>query len=297
MVRMMTLRTTTRWRAPASVPVTALLSGCLLLSEPPPLEGEEGGPAPLDGWIDVAARNTTVCALQDGGELWCGDSPETLVLNSRGPFTHVSQGAVDSLCGVYEGGRLFCADGIADAFELEGPYRAVSGGGDAGCGLLEDGRATCWPEASEMAGPFTAVGAGDRFACGIRLSSSGLTCWGIDDLVFEEPLSDVPAGAYRQVETTDSVGCALTTTNDVTCWGYDSYGLTDGPPAGEIYTRIALADDAGCALTLGGAMKCWGRSSPLIESQIPQDVTVRWIDLAPDGGGCVIDSLSQLHCW
>lgn len=288
-----TPRTTGRWLAPTM----ALLSGCLLLSEPPPLEGEDGGPAPLDGWIDVAARGVTVCALQEGGSLWCGDSPQTLVLNARGPFTHISQGAFDSLCGVYADGRLFCADGIADAFELEGPYRAVSGGGDAGCGLLGDGRATCWPEASEVSGPFAAVGAGDRFACGIRLSSSGLTCWGIDDLVFEEPLSDVPAGAYRQVETSGSVGCALTTSSDVTCWGYDFYGLTAGPPRGESYTGIALAGDAGCALTLGGAVECWGEDAALIESQIPQDIAVRWIDLASDGGGCAIDTLSQLHCW
>lgn len=279
------------------VPAAAMLSGCLLLSEPPLLEDSDDALAPLDGWIDVAARGASVCALQTGGALWCGAQPLALALNDEGPFVAISQGDGGSVCGVYEDGRLFCSDSSAGNFTLDGPFLNVTGGGDAGCGLDRNGGAQCWPESEEAAGPFTTLGAGDRFACGVRQSSGGLRCWSIDDLTFDEALTQVPSGTFRQVATADHVGCAVSTVGAVSCWGYDFHELSSGPRAGD-YVQLSLRYDVGCAVTPTGTVRCWGEDAVVLESQIPQDgIEYALIDLAPYDGGCGIDRTAQLHCW
>lgn len=279
------------------VPASTMLSGCLLLSEPPPLvDDASNDPAPIFGWLDVAARSASACALQEDGSLWCGADPRSLQLNDEGPFVALSQGYSSSVCGVHTDGWLFC-DGLEGYFTLDGPFLNVSGGGEAGCGLDSNGEAQCWPESNEVAGPFLSVGAGDRFACGIRQDTGGLRCWGIDTVVFDEALTQVPEGAFRQVATLGHAGCAVTPNGPVRCWGDGDHGLLEGPPA-NTYVQLSLSEDVGCAVTDAGAVECWGENSEVFEAQIPQDgIEYALIDLAPEGGGCGIDRSSQLHCW
>lgn len=274
-----------------------MLSGCLLLADPPSFDVD--AQAPADGWIDVAVRSRSICALQAEGSLWCSDGEAGLQLEDEGPFVAISQGESSSVCGVHGDGRLFCSDSDVGVFALDGPFVDVSGGGDAGCGLLADGRPSCWPESTDVSGPFSAIGAGGRFACGIRGGSGALQCWSVDDLIFDEPLTDVPLGTFQRVATMGEVGCAIAKSGSVACWGRDYGELLAGPPPGR-YVDLSLARDTACAVTDAGSVKCWGENGIMLENAIhsPEDASFVYLDLAPyGGGGCGIDTESVLHCW
>src|SRR5690606_14246755 len=133
-------------------------------------------------------------------------------------------------------------------------FAAVSGSSVAGCGLKPSGVARCWPEANDVSGRFESIGAGETFACGILESSGALQCWDIDSLVFDEALA-VPAGSFSLVATYDHVGCALSTSGDIECWGYDFSGLIP-PPSGS-FVDLSINDD-GCAVSTSGSIRCWG---------------------------------------
>lgn len=242
---------------------TMTLGGCLLLADPPILTDDP----PADGWIDLAYGGFSACVLHAEGSLWCGD-PSDLRLEDRGPFVAIGQGDAESLCAVREAGGLVCGFDGYDDFELEGPFVDVSGDENAGCGLLDSGEVRCWPEQPDVSGPFTAVGAGGRFACGIREGSDTLACWSIDDVTFEEALTDVPQGVFRQAVTLDHFGCALAQSGEVRCWGYDSYDLVGGPPPGR-YLHVTLQLGVGCAVSEAGPVECWGDYGTQHESQVP----------------------------
>jgi len=277
----------------------------LLLADPPELydtvdqSGFEGPMiTPEPSWIDLAVSLIEVCALDEVGAMWCGDG-ERMQLEDQGPFVSISAGETGGICAVYETGLLRCGFGYSSAdFELPEDYVAVSGGSDNGCGLRASGHARCWPKAASVSGPFGSLGAGNRFACGILRGSGILTCWAIDSLIFEESLSDVPPGRYTRVATHGNVGCAISSTGAIRCWGYDFDDLLPGP-ASDNYVDLALTTGGACAVTETGSIVCWGEdTTDPNNSEFFPPTDESFVRVALDWGwACGITTDSRLVCW
>lgn len=292
---------TTHWLLACSLVSS---SGCLLLADPPStidygsdfgFDSDSDSSAPTTGWFDLAV-GYDVCALDADGAMWCGQDVGSLGPVDVGPFVSVSRSDWGETCGVTASGTLRCDIGGSDGFELSEIYTAVSGSSDAGCGLKTSGAARCWPEANNVSGPFQSVGAGDRFACGILESSGSLQCWSIDSITFEEALA-APAGSFSRVATRGHVGCALSTSGSIECWGDDFSGLLPGPPAGS-YVDLSLNDD-GCAVTTSGSIVCWGDNAgdPNYSHLFPPaGITFARVSVGYDLS-CGIATDTSLHCW
>jgi hypothetical protein len=284
--------------------VLAPSSGCLLLVDPPDFTDDSGDPgytgsaAPSSGWTDVAVSFNRPCALDAEGQLWCGDVGD-LSLRDTGPFVSLSASGWGDACGVQLDGLLLCGiDSSTSGFELTGDFVEVVGSSDAGCGLLADGSARCWPEATNVPGPYESLGAGDTFACGITASGT-LECWGIDNLVFDEALNDIPSGTFTQVVTGDHVGCALSAAGSITCWGYDYSGGLLWPPSGETYRDLSLQYGAGCAVAESGSVTCWGEDAgdPNHGQLFPPAGIAFSTVRVGESTSCGITVDSTLQCW
>jgi hypothetical protein len=268
-------------------------SGCLLLVDPPELvsDSEEGmDAAPDSGWIDVDAR-ARPCALHQDFSIWC---------SSYGSMYRVSGDyqALGDGCAVRTDGTLVCGfEGDAPTFELPGPFVAVEGGSEVGCALRASGSAQCWPEATDVAGPFDSIGTGDRFACGIRSGSGELSCWSIDNVVFDEALTDVPSGSFKYVDTDDHVGCGVRIDGSMSCWGDDFSGLIS-PPAGS-YNEVSLNTFYACGARNGESAVCWGDDAGVPANSHtfpPAGVTFQTISTGYDIV-CGVTTESALECW
>ena len=114
--------------------------------------------------------------------------------------------------------------------------------------------------------------------------------------------------------------CALTSSGQVKCWGWNQYGQlgdgtnTDFPAAipvqgiGEAVTQLATGLHHTCALTSSGAVKCWGSNET---GQLGDGTTtnrnlpVNVVGLnegvlaiaAGAGFTCALTSLTEVKCW
>lgn len=271
-------------------------SGCLLLVDPVFTDDSDTDSIPADGWTHLALDYSEVCAIDADGAMWCGQSVDDLRVVDDGPFVSISQNGWGRICAVRVGGTLVCDVRGSNGFSLSDDYYThVSGSSEAGCGLKLSGAARCWPEANDVPGPFESIGAGGTFACGILKSSGGLQCWGIDSVIFDEALA-VPAGSFTSVATDDHVGCALSTSGEIKCWGYDFSGLIP-PPSGS-FVDLSINDD-GCAVATSGAITCWGdhAGDPNYSHLVaPDGITFAKVAVGSERS-CGIATDSTLHCW
>lgn len=280
--------------------LASLASGCLLLAEPPVFttgsDGSDGGggnnAAPETGWTELTVGFGTAYAIDADGAIWLGDT-DGLQLLDEGPFISVSANGWGDACAVQFDGLLRCGlrSSSSNPFEVTGDFVAVSGSSDSGCGLESDGSARCWPGALEIPGPFESIGAGDTFACGIREGSGALECWAIENVIFDEALTDVPLGSFTRVVTSDHMGCALSTAGSISCWGYDFDDLLAGPSGG-VYVDLSMQDGAACAVLESGSIQCWGSSA----SFPPTDVSYSRVAVGYSLN-CGIGVDTTFHCW
>jgi hypothetical protein len=272
-------------------------NGCLLLVDPPELVGdseddgvESGADSfPDSGWIDVDASRP--CALHQDSSIWCG---------SYGSMHQVpgNYQALGTDCAVRTDGTLVCGfETDPPTFELPGPFVAVDGDSDVGCALRASGRAHCWPEAEDVAGPFDSIGTGDYFACGIQSGSGELSCWSINNVIFDEALTDIPSGSFKYVDTDDHVGCGVRIDGSVSCWGYDFHG-TAWPPAGS-YDEVSLHVFYACGARSNESAVCWGDDAGVPANSHtfpPAGVTFRTIS-TDYFIVCGVTTESALECW
>jgi hypothetical protein len=267
------------------------VGGCLLLEDPPELVSGGKGSGPDSGWIDVNADGR-MCALHEDSSIWC-ETYEGLQRVS-GEYQ-----ALGTDCAVRSDGTLVCGfQNATPTFELPGPFVAVDGGSTVGCALRASGSAHCWPEAADVAGPFDSVGAGDRFACGIRSGSGQLSCWSIDNLVFEEALAEIPSGSFKYVDTQDHVGCGIRLDGSMSCWGDDYTGLILSPPDGT-YEEVSLHTFYACGARSNASAVCWGDDAGVPANSHtfpPTGVTFRTISTGYQRA-CGVTTESALECW
>ncbi len=160
------------------------------------------------------------------------------------------------------------------------------------------------------------------------LSTSGVACWGADDLGLGSDVAETVAG-LTGVSTLASDGngvCALLGGGAIECWGDDYYGeLGDGtdtsqdPAAPVDVTGITNAtsvvgngyvysDLSYCALLQTGSVQCWGDNSvgelgngSTTQADAPVDVTglTDAASLASDGLGycATLQTTGDVSCW
>lgn len=131
--------------------------------------------------------------------------------------------------------------------------------------------------------------AGHHSTCAVDASGKA-RCWGENKNQKLSPSSDLYIGDKEPVTTLEPINtnfnisqmsdggyehiCALTTTQNVRCWGYSTYGalgagttsyvaISDaqdllGP--GEKAIQVETSDNYSCALLVGGNVRCWGQN-------------------------------------
>ncbi|MEZ4708285.1 MAG: carboxypeptidase regulatory-like domain-containing protein [Caldilineaceae bacterium] len=184
-----------------------------------------------------------------------------------------------------------------DVIGLSSGVKAITGGNDYTCALMESGGAKCWGyngygqlgdgTSTFRAEPFDVVGlgsgvakisAGSRHTCAV-MSSGSAKCWGnnvygqlgngtTDSSLTPIDVSDL--GEVVDIDTGFYHTCALTSTNGAKCWGYGIEGRLGSGGSANSSVPVAVVGSSSdvafltvgqghaCTVTLSGGIKCWG---------------------------------------
>jgi len=198
------------------------------------------------------------------------------------------------------GGSLAC-DPACSTFDESGCRRLVKL--DAGvshtCAIDDAGGARCWgartggglgdgqsagtyniPGAVQASGTlFTEISAGQNFTCALD-TAGALWCWGVNNsgqlgsggttMSTVPQRAIVPVGmTFNQISAGASHACALATTGEVLCWGYNNQGrLGDGTTTNRLiptpvnsiktFVRVQAGRFHSCAIDTDDQLHCWG---------------------------------------
>jgi alpha-tubulin suppressor-like RCC1 family protein len=270
-----------------SVPVA---SGCGLLlgledHQPYPADGA----APLDATFDVPSPADASDARADGVASDATASDAACTGQACHYVVKLAAGT-DHACVVYADGTASCWG--SNQFGQIG----VDHTGDSTCGGTP-----CRPSPTVVPGLSNVVdmSLGSSYTCAL-LRDGSVWCFGRNDnwqlghaggdptCPVQTPTGPVPIScnstpmkvaslpAANQIAAGDPFACALTKTNEVYCWGDDTYGelAIGGLGAGSSTPQVAVVLSANvseiaaglggpyaCAITNGGDMYCWGINS------------------------------------
>ena len=179
--------------------------------------------------------------------------------------------AADFDCGFRADKSMQCRSGRS----YRGRWLVALDGNFTECGILVDGRLTCWvPPSDRIGGPgghpepfpfgderFTALSAG-RFQCGIGEDRT-LACtqdgFDPDDFPLMDPMMP-PAGEFAAVSVGHDDACAIGVDRELVCWHESLGGGSEplpAPPAGE-FVSVSVGNWHACAVRAGGEVVCWG---------------------------------------
>lgn len=139
------------------------------------------------------------------------------------------------------------------------PLLAISSGDSHVCGLKNEsgGSIECWrwPELYIPDGiSFKAIAVGGDFVCGITSCGRIIKCFGNEtDVVGKEP-----AGSYKILAAGSHHACAVSTADNLTCWGL---GAPEIYPVPDDMWSMSLGTNITCILTSNGTVKCWGKGA------------------------------------
>ncbi len=145
------------------------------------------GPYYDDGFTDLAAGLSTLCAVHSEGYVACFDAAEEYENRYGGPPGYFrAVGVWHHACATARGGPIECWDPVTGSswtppgLPVESGFLDLCvGGEDGGCALDADGRATCW--GPYLTAPpdvtFTQLSCGNTHACGVTHAGE-IACWG-----------------------------------------------------------------------------------------------------------------------
>ncbi|UXR65995.1 hypothetical protein EZJ49_07005 [Bdellovibrio bacteriovorus] len=251
------------------------------------------------------------CGISTGGVLKCWGENASLQLGAVGPSkskpTVVDSGVqykelelgTTSGCAITTAGIVKCWGGGAALAEVDAPttYKKIARGTSHACGITTTGVLKCW-------------GKNDYAQMGTGSTSPAATTFAPTELDAGVLYKDVTAGAYHS--------CAITTDNDLKCWGTNSslqaLGTGASPVAitvvdsGVEYRQVSAGSSHTCAITMDDKLKCWGYNA---SGQVGDglgvgnsavtviDAAVSYSSVSAGGGHtCAITkSESHLKCW
>jgi alpha-tubulin suppressor-like RCC1 family protein len=235
-----------------------------------------------NGWVDVAAAISNVCAVTSLGAAYCwgsntggqlGDSttstsnvPRRVILPAGVRLTSVAVGS-RMACGVATTGAAYCWGDNANF-------------GIGSATVLKSVVATVVDPPTPMT--FKALVIGSAHACALNTAGAVL-CWGINS-----------QGALGNNQT-----------------GNSTIPVAVAAAQGVVYTTLAASANAVCAVTSGGAVDCWGfndsgqlgnastvTSRVPVRALLPTNVVVRSVTAGANGFHfCAISSTDALYCW
>jgi hypothetical protein len=100
-----------------------------------------------------------------------------------------------------------------------------------------------WPSGKTLHG----VAMADTRSCGLD-ENGALVCCGVRK-------GQPPVGSFRAVALDDKYSCAISSTDDVRCWGQPARGAS--PPAGR-FSRVVVHGAGACGLKADNSVACWG---------------------------------------
>lgn len=293
---------------------------------------EAAAPEASARWLQVDAGYYHACGITFANRLYCWGYGETNALGTGGPVNWSAPAEV--------------AGGDTD-------WAQVSAGYDQTCAVKTDHRLFCWgrdthgqlgngPGQQDAGTPVEVAGATNDWAqvsagsatCAVK-TDHRLYCWGQDyrgmlgnggdDLDAESPTEVTFVGVdWQTVDVGSAHTCALTTLNQIRCFGDNSYGQTgDGGPATLRQTPVAVAGDPltwsslavsgnhTCATKSTGRLFCWGLNEDLqlgtpnpgaFTRTTPTQVVGRrtdWVSVSGGGFGhtCATRTSGRLFCW
>ena len=307
----------------------------------------------------VAAGQTSV-ELQIGGST-VATIPVQIVAPASA-YQVVSVG-IQNICALSEGGSLFCA-GVSSYFPLESwwparipliePLIQVATRNGFGCGTAASGTVYCWGQGQFgqgspvvwantpsdtptplLVGPARSVGVGESFGCALTVLRA-VECWGQNYLgqlgVPRDSLGSFKLASVPTPEnmTAIAVGsghaCALDGTGGAWCWGRSGegqlgttqadqqcgleYRCLPAPArvAGDLrFAAIAAGWLHTCAIAVEGTAWCWGANAQgqlgtgdLLDSRVPRRAAVGLSFTALALGtfhSCGLTTGGLIYCW
>jgi alpha-tubulin suppressor-like RCC1 family protein len=205
--------------------------------------------------------------LNSSGQLGIGSTTNQLspvTVGAGETFSEVSAGHSHT-CAIRTGGELQCWGSNSD--------------GQIGDGSL--GGSLTSPVFVSSAASFSRVSTGQFHTCGVAVGGA-LYCWGSNSngqignngpttSKYTVPILINSGTSYQQVATGNSHSCAITSSNQLRCWGLNSSGqLGDGSssqrstPQGidtaTSYQTVAASNVSTCGISTTGVLKCWGEN-------------------------------------
>lgn len=190
------------------------------------------------------------------------------------------------------------------------PAVAVGSGYYYSCALLSNGNVQCWGrntkgETAGYSGRMAKAVSLDGFHSCALMSLGNVQCWGADDLSDTVGFTklgnlgvDTSAGYSGGNATALSVGyihsCALLSTGNVQCWGFNNYGQSVGYSGGNA-TAVSAGVQHSCALLTNGNVQCWGRNDTGESAGYSGGNAISVS--AGYGHSCALLSNGNVQCW
>ena len=209
----------------------------------------EGNSGTLSNIAQISGGSVHTCALKNSGEVLCWGHGTSGRLGDGNTATSLYPVRVIDV-GESSGGR-----------PLRG-IRQVSTGSFHACALTYDEKALCWG----------ATGNG-RLGIGESVFSSSIAVV----VASGEPLGGTPWANVTQITTSAAHTCAVNTSNDVFCWGYNGSGRVglavatddvwtpqpvynfDGSDYLADVEQVSGGKEHTCALQIDNTVHCWGK--------------------------------------
>jgi len=216
-------------------------------------------------FVKVSAGSAHICALDDGGSIWCGGNNAKGQLGTGDTSSHPSE--------------MVQLHGLGKAVD-------VSAGVDNSCAALASGEAWCWGTDSPVASAelqfdspvpiriarlngIFAVHDGRNFMC--ALEATAVDCWGSNALGQLGATAEVmagrgaaivrmPSGRPTSIGAGVSNACAAFQVGLVACWG-DWHDIVYAPRPVEglpLVRTVSVNVDKACVLTANDEVWCWG---------------------------------------
>lgn len=278
-------------------------------------------------FVQVSAGDTHSCGVTQRSHVFCwgtdrsgglGDGEASSTPRSRPVAADVSQIPVSTFRQVSVGTQLTCAVTTTDK-----PYCwGFNASGEIGDGSTTDRARPTPVDVSSLATPtFFQITAGVNHACGVTTADE-LFCWGNNDkgqlgdgttvdrsTPVAVDVSGLPTTTFDEVSAGDHHTCAVTTADEVYCWGRNRDGaLGDGtttdrstPVAVDVselstptFQEVSAGDRHTCGVTTAGEPACWGNNT---DGQLGNDSTSgdQLTPVLVDVSGLSTQTFSQVH--